>query len=144
MSLDKQKGGLVEILNTGPEPVTIARGQVIGQADNIANQSLVPFEAEMVNWMAEEQWKTKQGSSPRATVTEEFRQMCRLEVPSQHEADYRQLLAKHRGIFSLKKNEIGYCDTFFHKLFMKTEEPVYVKQFQDSRSSSSVSSGSSS
>ncbi len=56
MSMDEQKGGLVEILNTGPEPVTIARGQVIGQADNVANQSLVPFEAEMVNRMAEEQW----------------------------------------------------------------------------------------
>jgi hypothetical protein len=130
MSLDEQKGGLVEILNTGPEPVTIARGQVIGQADNVANQSLVPFEAEAVNRIAKEQWKKKQGSSPRATVTEEFRQMCRLEVPSQHEADYRQLLAKHRGIFSLNKNEIGYCDTFFHKLFMKTEEPVYVRKGQ--------------
>jgi hypothetical protein len=56
--------------------------------------------------------------------------MCQLEVPKQQEADYRQLLAKHRGIFSLNKNEIGYCDTFFHKLFMKTEEPVYVKQFK--------------
>jgi hypothetical protein len=76
MSLDEQKGRLVEILNTGPEPVTITRGQVIGQADNVANQSLVPFEAEMVNRMAEEQWKKKQGSSLRATVTEEFRQMC--------------------------------------------------------------------
>jgi len=130
MSLDEQKGGLVEILNTGPEPVTVAQGQVIGQADNVANQSLVLFEAEMVNRMAEEQWKKKKGSSTRTTVTEEFRQMCRLEVPSQHEADYRQLLAKHRGIFSLNKNEIGYCDTFFHKLFMKTEEPTYVKQFK--------------
>ncbi len=130
MSIDEQKGGLVEILNTGPEPVTIVRGQVIGLADNVANQSLVPFEAEMVNRMAEEQWKKKQGSTMKTTVTEEFRQMCRLEVPVQHEADYRQLLAKHRGIFSLNKNEIGYCDTFFHKLFMKTAELVYVKQFK--------------
>jgi hypothetical protein len=106
MSLDEQKGGLVEILNTGPEPVTLARGQVIGQADNVANQSLVPFGAQMVNRMVEEQWKKKQGSSMRTTVTEEFRQMCPLEVPSQHEADYLQLLAKHRGIFSLNKNRV--------------------------------------
>jgi hypothetical protein len=72
MSLDEQKGGSVEILNTGPEPVTLARGQVIGQADNVANQSLMPFKAEMVNRMAEEQWKKKQGSSTRTTITEEF------------------------------------------------------------------------
>jgi hypothetical protein len=130
MTLDEQKGGLVEILNSGPEPVTLARGQVIGQADNVAHQSLVPFEAEVVNRIAKDQWKRKQGSSTRITVTEEFRQMCRLEVPSKYEEDYRQLLAKHQGIFSLNKNEIGYCDTFFHKLFMKMEEPVYVKQFK--------------
>jgi hypothetical protein len=95
MTPDEQKSGLVEILNAGPEPVTIARGQVIGRADNLANQNLVPFEAEMVNRVAEEEWKKKKGSSTRTTVTEEFRQMCRLEVPSQHEADYQQLLAKH-------------------------------------------------
>ncbi len=85
---------------------------IVGQADNVANQNLVPFEAEMVNRIAEEQWKKKQGSVMKTRVTEEFRQMCRLEVPNQHEADYRRLLAKHRGIFSLNKNEIGYCDTF--------------------------------
>jgi hypothetical protein len=57
MTLDEQKGGLVEILNAGPEPVTITRGQVIGHADNMANQSLVPFEAETVNRVAEEEWR---------------------------------------------------------------------------------------
>jgi hypothetical protein len=130
MTLDEQKGGLVEILNTGPEPVTLARGQVIGQADNVAHQSLIPFEAEVINRIAEEQWRKKQSSSTKTAVTEEFRQMCRLEVPNKYEEDDRRLLAKHRGIFSLNKNEIGYCDTFFHKLFMKTEEPIYVKQFK--------------
>ncbi len=96
----------------------------------MANQTFVPFEAEVVNQVAEEEWRKKTASSTKIPVIEEFRQMCRLEVPKQHEDNYRQLLAKHRGIFSLNKNEIGYCDTFFHKLFMKTEEPVYVKQFK--------------
>ena len=30
----------------------------------------------------------------------------------------------------MNKNEIGFCNTFLHKLFMKTDEPVYVKQFK--------------
>jgi hypothetical protein len=62
MTMDDQRGGLVEILNMGPEPITITRGQKVGQADNVANQSLVPFEAEVINRIAEEQWKNKQGS----------------------------------------------------------------------------------
>jgi hypothetical protein len=53
--LDEQKGGLVKILNTGPEPVVLARGQVVSQADNAAHQHLMPFEAEVVNRVAEEQ-----------------------------------------------------------------------------------------
>jgi len=56
--------------------------------------------------------------------------MCRLECPSTYSEDYRALLAKHRHIFSMNKNEIGFCNTFLHKLFMKTDEPVYVKQFK--------------
>jgi hypothetical protein len=130
LTLDEQKGGLVEILNTRPEPVMLARGQVIGQADNANQQALVPFEADVVNQVAEEQRRKKQTLFTRATITDEFCQMCRLEVPSKYEEDYRWLLAKHRGIFSLNKNDIGYCSTFLHKLFMKTKEPVYVKQFK--------------
>ena len=76
MTLDEQRGGLVEILNTGPEPVTIVRGQVVGQADNMASQTFIPFEAEIVNRVAEEEWKKKKFSSPKIPVTEEFRQMC--------------------------------------------------------------------
>ncbi len=130
VTLDEQKGGLMEILNTGPEPVTLARGQVIGRADNASQQALIPFEADVVNRVAEEQWQKKQTSLARAAITDEFRQLCRLEVPSKYKKDYPQLLAKHQGIFSLNKNEIGYCSTFLHKLFMKTEELVYVKQFK--------------
>jgi hypothetical protein len=44
--------------------------------------------------------------------------------------DYRMLLAKHQQIFSMSKNKIGFCSTFLHKLFMETNEPVYVKQFK--------------
>ncbi len=56
--------------------------------------------------------------------------MWRLECPSTYMEDYRVLLAKHRHIFSMNKNEIGFCSTFLHKLFIKTDKPVYVKQFK--------------
>jgi hypothetical protein len=130
VTFDEQKGGLVEILNTRPEPVMLARGQVVGQADNANQQILVTFEADVVHRVAKEQWIEKQASSNRATIKDEFQQLCQLEVPSKYEEDYRRLLAKHRSIFSLNKNEIGYCSTSLSKLFMKTEEPVYVKQFK--------------
>ncbi len=130
VALNNQGSGLVEVFNTRPEPVSLSRGQIIGQVDNIQEQPLVPFDADLVNRIMEDNWKKKRVKIPRMPVTEEFRQMCKLECPTKFEDDYQQLLAKHRHIFSLSKNETGYCSTFLHKLFMKTEEPVYVKQFK--------------
>jgi hypothetical protein len=130
MTLDDQGGGLMEVFNTGPKLITLCRGQSVGQVDNVQGQLLMPFDAEIVNCLTEEQWKKKQVQISRTPVTDEFRKMCRLEVPTKYKDDYRRLLAKHRTIFSLDKNEISYCSNFLHKLFMKMEEPVYVKQFK--------------
>ncbi len=130
VSLDEQGSSLVEVFNTGPEPITLARGQIIGQMDNLQDSQPLEFEADKVNQVAEAQWRQDRARANKIPVTEEFRKMCRLECPSTHMEDYRMLLAKHRRIFSMNKNEIGFCSTFLHKLFMKTDEPVYVKQFK--------------
>jgi hypothetical protein len=128
--LDEQGSSLVEVFNTGPEPVTLTRGQIIGQVDNLQGSQPLEFDADKVNRVAEAQWKQDRAGVSKIPVTEEFRQMCCLECPSTHMEDYCALLAKHRHIFSMNKNEIGFCSTFLHKLFMKTDEPVYVKQFK--------------
>jgi hypothetical protein len=119
---------LIEVLNTGPEPIVLNWGQEVGQADNVEGQSLFPFQADEVNRIAEQQWKNKHKSPP--SVRPDFFTMCNLEVPSEYKDKYRTLLAKHKDIFSLSKSDLGFCDTVLHKLFMKTEEPVYVKQFK--------------
>ena len=41
-----------------------------------------------------------------------------------------KLLLKHHEVFSLDKSDLGYCDKVLHKLFMKTEEHVYIKHFK--------------
>ncbi len=107
---------------------SLGRGQDVGQADNVEGQSLFPFETNQVNQIAEQQLKLIRKSA--VAVHPDFYQMCNLEVPSEYREKYRTLLAKHRNIFSLSKSDLGFCDTVLHKLFMKMEEPVYVKQFK--------------
>jgi hypothetical protein len=51
-------------------------------------------------------------------------------MPADNEERYLALLTKHRNIYSVEKSNLGYCDTFLHKLFMKSEEPIYEKQFK--------------
>jgi hypothetical protein len=127
-NIDASRCSLIEVFNAGPEPVTLERGQGISQADNIEGQSLFPFEADQVNQIAEQQLKLICKSA--VTVRPDFYQMCNHEVPIEYRERYRTLLAKHRNIFSLSKSDLGFCDTVLHKLFMKMEEPVYVKQFK--------------
>jgi hypothetical protein len=109
---------LVEVVNTGPEPIMLNRGQEVGQADNAEGQSLFPFQANVVNKIAEQQWKDKH--KPATNVRPDFFKMCNLEVPSEYKDKYRTLLTKHKDIFSLSKSDLGFCDTVLHKLFMKT------------------------
>ncbi len=123
VDIDVTGCSLIEVFNAGPEPVTLTRGQQVGQADNVEGQSLLPFEADQVNQIAEQQLKAK-NHKHGSTVTNDFFQMCNVEVPNEYKEKYRSLLAKHRKIFSLSKSDLGYCHTVPHKLFMKTEEPV--------------------
>jgi hypothetical protein len=128
IKVDAAGYSLMEIFNTGPEPVTLTRGQCIGQADNADGQALTPFKAEVVNSIAESQWKSSR-KCQQVSRSEEFEKLCRLEVPVEYKEKYRALLAKHRDIFTVEKSDLGYCDTVLHKLFMKNQEPVYIKQF---------------
>ncbi len=63
-------------------------------------------------------------------LTNQFEQLCKLQVPAKYEEKYLPLLAKHQNIFSVEIGNLGYCDTVLHKLFMKMDEPVYLKQFK--------------
>ncbi len=51
-------------------------------------------------------------------------------MPAEYEEKYLPLLAKHQNIFTAEIGNLGYCDTVLHKLFMKMDEPAYVKQFK--------------
>jgi hypothetical protein len=128
INVDSTGCSLIEVVNAGPEPVNLSRGQDVSQADNVEGQSLFPFEADQVNQIAEQQWKKTR--KPAIDVRPDFYQICNLEVPSEYKERYHALLAKHKNIFSLSKSDSGFCNTVLHKLFMKTEEPVYVKQFK--------------
>jgi hypothetical protein len=129
IKIDSTGCSLVEVFNTGPEPINLSRGQEVGQADNVQEQTLLPFEADEVNAIAEKQLGARNKTKDKS-LTNEFYKLCNLEVPENHKDKYRALLQKHRDIFSVSKSDLGYCDTVLYKLFMKTEEPVYVKQFK--------------
>jgi len=79
------------------------QGEAIGNAKNASGQKMTHFQADVINSIAERQWRKRSGGQRGKTVTEEFWQMCKLEVSRKYEEDYHQLLAKHRQVFSHDK-----------------------------------------
>ena len=53
-----------------------------------------------------------------------------INVPEKYAQDYLNLLKKHHLIFSRNKAVLGSSDLIQHEIHLKSEEPVYVKQFK--------------
>jgi hypothetical protein len=87
ITVDTAGCSLIEIFNTGPEPITLTRGQCVGQADNAEGQALTPFEADVVNSLAEKQLKNIERRQPKRW-SEEFEKLCKLEVPAKYREIY--------------------------------------------------------
>jgi hypothetical protein len=83
IKVDAAGYSLMELFNTGPEPIMLIRGQCIGQADNANGQVLTPFEAEVVNSIGERQLKSTEKRQQRC-LSEEFEKLCKLEVPAKY------------------------------------------------------------
>jgi hypothetical protein len=80
VQVDPQGCSLMEVFNTGPEPMVLARGQEIGNSENMSGQRMTHFKAEVVNSIAEQQWCQRNGEKRGTTVTEEFRRLCKLKT----------------------------------------------------------------
>jgi hypothetical protein len=83
IKVDAAGYSLMAIFNRGPEPVTLTRGQCIGQAYNADRQALTPFEADVVNSIAERHLKSSEKRQQKCR-SEKFEKLCKLEVPAEY------------------------------------------------------------
>ncbi len=118
--IDQTGCSLVEVVNAGPEPIQLHCGQQIGTADNVDGQDLVHYNLDMLNTTMEQQFRT-QPKKELILTSNEFQNLCKLEVTVEYQEKYQKLLLKHHHVFSLDKSELGYCNMVLYKLFMKTE-----------------------
>ena len=50
-------------------------------------------------------------------------------MPNEEANLYEELLCKHHDVFSKSKSDLGSATNFEHKIELKDDSPVYVKQF---------------
>ena len=84
----------------------------------------------------EDEWKAKMSQTEFSppppmsqTEREEFLAQARINVPAEEAVKYEDLLCKHYDVFSKSKSDLGSAKNFEHKIELRDDSPVYVKQF---------------
>ena len=57
-------------------------------------------------------------------------QTVHLNVPEQFREQYLKVILKNHEAVSQNKFDLGRTDTLMHEIALKTQEPIYVKQFK--------------
>ena len=126
---DHQGQATVEIRNCGPDYYELNRGQVIGILENAQTFKLEEIKQETINEIIEKQ--TRKDERQLSKEDEKFiEENAKINVPEKYAQDYLNLLKKHHMVFSRSKTDLGRSDLITHEIHLKTEEPVYVKQFK--------------
>ena len=63
-------------------------------------------------------------------LRDNFLKKLHISVPANEVENYKQLFLKNHDVFSRDKNDLGRANNFEHTIRLKTNEPVYRKQFR--------------
>jgi transposase InsO family protein len=128
---DEEGKCLVELFNSGPEPIFLQRSSTIGQSEALIQGSFRKIDAEVVDAIVSREAARGRRRSPASKDREEkILEAAKLPLSADVRKKYEELLLKHHDVFSLDKGDLGFCDAIEHHLTMKTPEPVFVKQFK--------------
>jgi hypothetical protein len=120
----------MEIFNSVNSVMTIEKDSFLGIIERIKENDKV---GELnVNKMTV---NIEQTALPTPTkITEEKKKYildnAKLNVPEEFRQRYIDLLLKHHEVVSSSKYDLGKCTTSMHDIELKTEDPIYIKQFR--------------
>jgi hypothetical protein len=122
---------VVEVFNNGTEPIVLARSTPIAVIENATEFVVDTLDPAVVNNIAEKHCLSIQQPLLTPEVRKFLTQNADLsKVPPVFRPKYLELLCKHHMAFSLSSADLGRSDLVMHEINVKTEEPIYVKQFK--------------
>ena len=121
----------IEVFNHGADPVVLTRNSAIAVIENASDFQIDHIDSEVINAVAETQ-ATQYASPVLTTTVKNFivENADLSKVPLSFQTRYLNLLIKHHLAFSLSATDLGRSDLVMHEITLKTEEPVFVKQFK--------------
>ena len=118
----------VLVQNCSPVDIELPRGITVGELENIHHEKLQPLDTDKLQQIIGEKNATK--PNPLSSMdAQELKSKLNLNVPPAERAAYEQLILDNHDVFSKDKNDLGRANNFEHHISMKSDDPIYRKQF---------------
>ena len=112
----------IQVQNCAPVAVEICRDETIGRIENLSQSKFEMIKDDVVSSVTHK---------PCSSADKKFiEENVNLNVPAQYKQRYLQVLQDHHQVISRSKNDLGRSNTLQHEISLKSNEPVYVKQFR--------------
>ena len=121
---------VIELRNCGPEPQELPRNHVIGVLDNATSYTMEEIKPDVINAIVDKKIHEEKNLPLDPEMEKFIEENARINVPDQYQELYMELLKKNHAVFSRNKTDLGRSDFIQHEIHLKTNEPVYVKQFK--------------
>jgi len=117
--------------NCSPEEVTLERNDFIGQIENITGCEMKEVNPDYIQKKSELLKQSKQAVPLEEKKKKFIQDSFTSEIEDENiKKKYLDLVLKHHEAVSRDRFDLGRTKTLMHEISLKTDEPVYVKQFK--------------
>jgi len=117
----------VPVYNCSPVESELVRNDFIGSVENVSRCDLKEINPKYLSAMTVKRKDTEPISAEKKSF---ILNNLNLNVPSEHKDSYVKVVLKNHECISQHRFDLGRTDTLLHEITLKTDEPVYVKQFR--------------
>ena len=118
------------MFNLAPYDIELQQNEFVAVIDNVKGCFYEEVNTAYINSLSQKhgETRTKQPltEAKRKLIDEKFF----IEVPAEHKQWYLQVLLKFHKAISEDRFDLGRCRTDLHKITLKTDKPIFVKQFK--------------
>ena len=127
---DKHGVAYLPMFNCEPYDIELQQNKFNAVIENVKGCTYEEVNPAYINSLSQKHEETKQ----RQPLTEAKRKLIEekfcSEVPAEHKQWYLQVLLKFHEAISEDRFDLGRFRTDLHEITLKTEEPIFVKQFK--------------
>ena len=127
---DKHGIAYVPMFNCAPYDIELQRNEFVAVIENVKGCSYEEVNPAYINSLSEkhQETRTKQKltEAKKKLIEEKF---CS-DVPAEYKQQYLDVLLRYHEAISEDRFDLGRCRTDLHEITLRTDEPIFVKQFK--------------